>query len=344
MLRIGVIGYGYWGPNLVRNFAEMNETEIVVVADKKQEQLDRVRNSYPYVDVTTDDNNLFKRRLDAVVIATPPPTHFALAKVCLENGLHVLVEKPLSLSSEEAEQLIKLAAARNLKLMVGHTFEFNPAVHKLKEIIDSGELGRVYYIDAVRVNLGLLQRNLNVIWDLAPHDISILHYLLESTPVTVSAHGGDCIVDDMHDIAYLHLRFPDKVLAHVHISWLDPCKVRRITVVGSKKMAVYDDVEPLEKIKIYDKGVDKMPYTDSFGDFQYSYHYGDVVIPHIRFSEPLRIECRHFVDSIVNDHKPQTDGNNGLNVIRVLEAAQESLRTDGMPVHLKKQREEQPDA
>lgn len=334
MLRIGVIGYGYWGPNLVRNFAEMNETEVVVVADRKAEQLKRVRAAYPAVDVTTDPDDLFMRRLDAVVIATPPPMHFELTRACLEHGLHVLVEKPLALSSHEAEILVELAHTHQRKLMVGHTFEFNPAVHKLKEIIDSGELGRVFYINAVRVNLGLLQRNLNVIWDLAPHDISILHYLLGSTPRTVSAHGGDCIVDDMHDIAYLHLQFPERVLAHIHVSWLDPCKVRRITVVGSKKMAVYDDVEPLEKIKIYDKSVDKIPYNDSFGDFQYSYHYGDVVIPYIRFSEPLRIECRHFVDSILKDQQPQTDGRNGLNVIRVLEAAQESLQDGGMPVHL----------
>ncbi|MFW5708790.1 MAG: Gfo/Idh/MocA family protein [Chloroflexota bacterium] len=335
MIRIGVVGYGYWGPNLVRNFAQLNTTELVVVADKNEEQLDRVRSAYPYVDTTTDVENLFKYRLDAVIIATPPPSHFSLAKDCLEHGLHVLVEKPLTLNSQHAVELIDLARQRGLILMVGHTFEYNPAVRKLKEIIDSGELGRLLYIDTVRVNLGLLQQKLNVVWDLAPHDVSILHYLLGSTPDMVAAQGGDCIVEDLHDIAYLNLRFPERVLAHVHISWLDPCKVRRITVVGSKKMAVYDDVEPLEKIKIYDKGVDRIPYTDSFGDFQYSYHYGDVVIPHIRFSEPLRIECQHFIDCITTGQQPQTDGVNGLNVIRVLEAAQQSLENGGGPVHLR---------
>jgi predicted dehydrogenase len=209
--------------------------------------------------------------------------------------------------------------------MVGHTFEFNSAVHALKELIDSGELGQIYYVDAARLNLGLFQRGLNVLWDLAPHDISILLYLLNREPVSVSAQGMPFVFKEIHDVVYMNLVFPDQVLAHVHVSWLDPCKVRRITVVGSKKMVVYNDVEALEKIKIYDKGVDSPAYPNSFGDFQCSYRYGDVRIPNIRFVEPLRMECQHFLDSIGNHSIPNTCGEDGLRVVRVLEAAQRSL-------------------
>jgi hypothetical protein len=216
--------------------------------------------------------------------------------------------------------------------MVGHTFEYNDAVRKLKDIIASDELGKILYIDMVRVNLGLFQSDLNVLWDLAPHDISILTYILGMQPESVSAHGEACLVPGKYDIAYLNLKFPERILAHVHVSWLDPCKVRRTTVVGSKKMLVYDDLEPLEKIKIYDKGVDTPPYTDSYDDFQYSYRYGDIVIPYIQFTEPLRIECQDFLDSIEDETRsPQSSGRVGLNALRVLEAAQRSLDNYGVP-------------
>jgi predicted dehydrogenase len=240
------------------------------------------------------------------------------------------VEKPITLRSKDAETLISLAQVNDLNLMVGHTFEYNPAVRKVKEIVTSGELGKIYYINAMRLNLGLFQPDMNVLWDLAPHDLSILLYIIDQDPIMVSARGGDCIFTGKHDVAYMHLEFPNNVLAHVHVSWLDPCKVRRYTVVGSEKMLVYDDVESLEKIKIYDKGVETPPYTDTFGDFQCSYRYGDVTIPHIQFTEPLRIESQHFIDCILNRcDEPLSSGLDGLKVVRILETAQRSLDNGG---------------
>lgn len=329
-IKVGVIGCGYWGPNLIRNFVEIPTSDVLAVADLREERLSHIKTCYPQVTVTKDYRDLFTLGLDVAVVATPPATHFPLARDCLQHGLHVLVEKPLTLDSRHAEELIELAEARGLILMAGHTFEYNPAVRALRRIIDSGELGQIYYIDAVRVNLGLFQRDLNVLWDLAPHDISILLYILGCAPIAVNARGMACVFDGIHDIAYLNLVFPGDVLAHLHVSWLDPCKVRRITVVGSKKMVVYDDVESLEKIKIYDKGVETPPYTNTFGDFQCSYRYGDVVIPNIRFMEPLRLECQHFLECVVNRTEPQSSGRVGLKVVKVLEMAEQSLQNGGV--------------
>lgn len=331
-VKIGVIGCGYWGPNLIRNLVEMPQARLVAVADLRSDRLAHITARYPGVRVTDDYWELFSMSLDAVVVATPPATHFRIARDCLEHGLNLLIEKPLTLNSRDARELIAIAESRNLTLMVGHTFEYNAAVRALKELIDSGELGQIHYIDAVRVSLGLFQPQLDVIWDLAPHDISILLYLLGSDPVLISAQGSDCIFKGKPDIAYLNLDFADSTLAHIRISWLDPCKVRRITVVGSKKMVVYDDVENLEKIKIYDKGVEALPYTDTFGDFQCSYRYGNVVIPNIRFVEPLRVECEHFVECIIDGSRPQSCGRTGLKVVQVLEAAERSLYYGGLPV------------
>lgn len=330
-INVGVIGCGYWGPNLIRNFVELPSANLVTVADLRADRLAHIRSRYPSVKTTDDYWDLFSMSLDAVVVATPPATHFQIARDCLENDLHVLVEKPLTLNSEEALALIEMAEDRRLILMVGHTFEYNAAVRQLKDLIDSGELGTIHYVDAVRVNLGLFQPDLDVVWDLAPHDISILLYLLDSEPILVSAQGADCIFKGKHDIAYLNLEFANRVLAHVRISWLDPCKMRRITVVGSEKMMVYDDVENLEKIRIYDKGVQTPPYTDTYGDFQCSYHYGNVVVPYIHFVEPLRVECEHFIECITDGSRPQSCGRTGLKVVRVLEAAERSLYYGGVP-------------
>jgi predicted dehydrogenase len=330
--RIGIIGCGYWGPNLIRNFFEMSCTEVVAVADLRQERLNAIHNSYPKIQVTKDYKELFNMDLDAIVIATPPKTHYKIANECLEHGLHVMVEKPLTLSSADSRALCNLAEQKELTLMVGHTFVFNPAVQILKQMIESGELGKIYYIDTARLNLGLFQNGLNVIWDLAPHDISILLYLLGVDPITISAQGDSFIIDGVHDVVYMNMEFPGKIMAHVHISWLDPCKVRRVTVVGSKKMAVYNDLESVEKIKIYDKGVDAPQYTNSFDDFQCSYRYGDILIPNIRLSEPLRLECQHFIESIDEHHKPRSSGEEGLRVVRILEAAQQSLVNNAVEV------------
>jgi predicted dehydrogenase len=328
-IRIGAIGYGYWGPNLVRNFVENPSSEMVMVADLKEERLSKIKGSYPQVMVTKDYKELFSQDLNAVVIATPPATHYPLAKECLLHGLHVLVEKPITLNSQHAEELIEISKKNGLVLMVGHTFEYNSAVNTLKDLINSGGLGQIYYVDAARLNLGLFQRDLNVLWDLAPHDISILLYILGRTPLSVSAHGMPFVNEGIQDVVYMNLVFPDNILAHIHVSWLDPCKVRRVTVVGSKKMVVYNDIESLEKIRIYDKGVEKPPYTETFGDFQLSYRYGDVIIPNIRFTEPLQKECQHFLDCIINHSIPQSDGQDGLHVVKIIEAAQRSLSENG---------------
>lgn len=328
-IRLGVIGCGYWGPNLIRNFVELSNSQVIAVVDLSEARLRYAQSRYPAITVTQDYRDLFGMALDAVVVATPPSTHFGLAKECLAHGLHVLVEKPITLSSEDARVLVMLAEQGDLTLMVGHTFEYNTAVRALRDIISHGELGQVFYVDSVRANLGLYQRDLNVIWDLAPHDISIIRYVLGQDPISVSAQGQDCILSGVQDVAHICLTFPGGVVAYIHVSWLDPCKVRRTTVVGDRKMAVYDDVEPLEKIRIYDKGVEKPPYTDTFGDFQLSYRYGDVVLPYIQVTEPLRIECQHFIESILNHTRPQSDGMDGLKVVKVLEAAQRSLQNGG---------------
>jgi len=329
-INVGVIGCGYWGSNLIRNLAELPAANLMAVADLRKDRLARIRSRYPHVWATEDYWELFSMPLDALVVATPPLTHFRIAQDCLEHNLNVLVEKPLTTNSQEAEALIEMANMRGLTLMVGHTFTYNSAVQTLKQLIHSGDLGEIFYLDAVRVNLGLFQPNLNVLWDLAPHDLSILLYLLESEPVMVSAQGADCVFKGMNDIAYLNLEFPD-VMAHVHVSWLDPCAVRRITVVGSKKMAVYDDVENTEKLKIYDKGVSAAANTDSSHGFQCSYRSGDTVIPSISMVEPLRAECEHFVECIIAHKKPQTCGVAGLKVVRVLEAAERSMYHSGVP-------------
>jgi predicted dehydrogenase len=334
-LRIGAIGCGYWGPNLIRNFVEIPGARVVVISDLNQEPMNRMMQRFPQIEkLTADYRDMFAMDLDAVVIATPPATHHAIAKDCLEHGLHVLVEKPITLDSTDAIDLIQVAEENDRILMVGHTFEYNPAVRALKKMIMDGELGDIYYIDAIRASLGLFQTKANVIWDLAPHDISILRYLLDCDPVSVSTHASACVQEGIEDIAHLTLAFPNNVLAHIRSSWLDPSKQRRITVVGSKKMAIYDDVEPLEKIKVYDKGVKAIRHTDTFGEFSFAYHYGDVVIPYIRFEEPLRVQCQHFLECIRDGKTPQTDGANGLRVVQVVEAAQKSLMTGGQFVEL----------
>lgn len=306
-LKVGIIGYGYWGPNLTRNFAELPPSEVIAIADMREEQLKRAQAKYPNVILTKDYRDFFNLDLDAVVVSTPPATHYGIARDCLEHSLNVLVEKPITLKSEQAEQLVELADANGLVLMVGHTFEYNSAVHALKGYIDSGELGDIYYIDAARLNLGLFQRDSNVLWDLAPHDISILLFLLGQNPVSVGAQGMSCVFGGTYDVAYLNLVFPNNISAYIHVSWLDPCKVRRITVVGSKKMAVLNDVENEQKIKIYDKGVDAPAYTNDFGEFQCNYRSGDILIPKIRFVEPLRQECQVFIDRCqIRQHKGAT--------------------------------------
>ena len=331
-VRLGAIGCGYWGPNLIRNCVEIPSISLEAIVDLDIDRLDHVRTRYPGIPLATDDyRELFNIGLDGVIVSTPPETHHDIVSDCLESGLDVLVEKPLAITSADARHMVQLASDHDRILMVGHTFEYNPAVRALKALIDNNELGDIHYIDTVRVGLGLFHRNLNVVWDLAPHDISILVYLLGETPASVSATGAACVQDSIEDVAYLTLTFPSGVLAHSRMSWLDPSKTRRLTVVGSEKMAVYDDVAAQEKIKLYDKRVDTIRRTDTYGEFQFAYHYGNIVSPYIHFEEPLRVEVLHFAECIVERKTPLTDGLNGLRVVEVIEAAQHSLTSSGIP-------------
>lgn len=322
--RVGIIGCGYWGPNLVRNFNESPKSKLVAVSDLRQERLNFINKTYPLVDTYSDYRELFNLDLDAVVIATPPSTHYGIAREVLQNGCHVMIEKPMTLKSDDARELIALAKNYGLTLMVGHAFEFNMAVQKLKSIIDDGDIGAIRYLDSARLNLGLYQSGINVLWDLAPHDISILCYILGMEPLAVTAQGARCICKDVFDVVYMNMIFPENILAHVHVSWLDPCKVRRVTVVGSKKMVIFNDIEN-DKIKIIDKGVNSPSDTATFADFQYSYRNGDILVPYLKMVEPLRLESDHFIDCIVNHSTPTTSGEDGLRVINILEAAQRSL-------------------
>jgi len=301
----------------------------VMVADLDPARRARAREAYPGVVLTGDYRDLLASDIDAVVVATPVSTHYPLGLECLRHDKHVLIEKPLARNRTEGQALVDMAAMRSLVLMVGHTFEYNPAVETLRQIIASGAIGRVYYAHAARTNLGIFQKDVNVLWDLAPHDISILLYALNLEPINVSACGQAYVQPGIHDVARLVVNFTNQVQAHILVSWLDPCKVRRITVVGDKKMVVYDDVEPLEKIKIYDTGVEAPDHTENYGEFQLSYRYGDITIPRISPQEPLKLECTHFADCIVQGRRPRSDGEVGLKVVKILEAAEKSLLNGG---------------
>jgi len=329
IVKVGLVGFGYWGPKLLRNFSEMPDAALEWCADLDPQRLARVKAQHPSVHTTTSFEEMLLSDIGAVVVATPIRTHYRLAKAALLAGKHVMVEKPLTANSAEAAELTRLAAARGLTLMVGHTFQYNAAIRALRDIVSSGEIGEVYYVDSARLNLGLFQPDINVLWDLAPHDISILLHVLQLDPITVSARGSANIMPGVHDVAYVEVRFPGNVLAHVHLSWLDPCKVRRVTIVGSKKMVVCDDLADVEKIRIYDKGVDRPRDTDRFSEFPLSYRYGGVNIPYIPFSEPLRTQCDHFIDCIQTGARPLTDGNVGWKVVQVLEQADKSLQNGG---------------
>jgi predicted dehydrogenase len=330
MVRIGVIGLGYWGPNLVRCLRESAECQVTHICDRDTEKLRQVCARFPDVVATTDSADVLLRdQVDAVVIATPTRTHYRLAKQALDAGLHTFVEKPLATSGEECADLIKRADANDCVLFVGHVFLYSAAVAKLKEIVSNGELGDIYYISSTRLNLGPVRHDVNALWDLAPHDLSIILELMGQSPNSVSCSGLAYLDRNIHDVCNLTMKFSDNRIGIVHVSWLDPHKRRVMTVVGSQKMAVYDDIAPLEKIRIYDNGVQAAPGASSFGEFLYSYRYGDIHSPRIEEVEPLKAELRSFVDAIVYGARPKTDGWNGLRVVEVLEAADTSLREGG---------------
>tara|TARA_Y100000294_G_scaffold39031_1_gene35191 strand:- start:637 stop:1653 length:1017 start_codon:yes stop_codon:yes gene_type:complete len=335
MIKIGVVGCGYWGPNLIRNFNGLEDVEVAYICDLNEDRLAHLKRTYPMIKSTTNYDDLLRETsLNAICIATPVFTHYLLAKKALEQKKHVLIEKPITSKSEDAIELINLAKKNNLKIMVGHTFEYAPAVRMLKEIINKNELGKIIYISSTRVNLGLFQDDINVVWDLAPHDISIINYLLEDSPVSINANGSANYKKKIEDVAFVAIRYPNDVIAHLHLSWLDPCKIRKLTIVGDKKMAVYDDLNAEEPIKIYDKGVEKQPYYDTFGEFKLLYKFGNTYSPKIENSEPLKIECSHFIDCIKNGKEPKSNGYSGYKVVQVLEAAQISISNDGKAVSI----------
>lgn len=329
-----LIGYGYWGPNLARNVAQNPKARLACVCDAAAPRLAEAARFYPGVRTTeTVSDVLADPTIEAVVISTPVRSHYELAKAALEHGKHVLVEKPLALTEEEGRTLVETAARRQRTLMAGHTFEYNPAVHKIKELIDSGEIGDVYYVYSNRVNLGRVQRDVNVLWSIAPHDVSILLYLFQQLPVEVSARGATYLSEGIEDVVFVTMVFANGVMAHIHASWLDPSKIRRMTVVGSRKMIIYDDVDPEARIKIYDKGVYRKG-DPIYGEFQFRLHSGDIYIPRIDMSEPLQLECSHFLDCVRSGERPRSDGEAGLRVVQVLAAAQSSLDHHGAPVKL----------
>ena len=338
LVNVAIIGSGYWGPNLIRNVAALPTARLHTVCDIREEALVQIKKQYPATRLTANSLEVLNDpAIDAVVIATPVATHYTLVKESLEAGKHVLVEKPLAMTSVECQELIDLAEQQNRVLMVGHVFRYNAAVQKLKSYIDSGELGEIYYIYSSRLNLGRIRRDVNALWNFAPHDISIITHLLDMTPAQVTVSGFSYIQPAVEDVVFMTLNFPNGIGAHIHLSWLDPRKVRLMTVVGSKKMVIYDDVSSDAKIRVYDKSVTKQPMQQSlgdfssFGEFQLLLRAGDVLIPKIDFVEPLKVECQHFIECILEQKQPLTDGWEGLRVVQVLEAAQRSLDKHGYP-------------
>jgi predicted dehydrogenase len=333
VIRVGVIGYGYWGPNIVRNFHGQEHSRVVMICDKSPNSLRRVLQSYPDMNVTADADEILKATdIDLVAIVTPVRTHFDLAKAALENGKHIFVEKPFTCTSAQAEELIELAERKNLKIMVDHTFLFTGAVKRMRQLIDDGVLGNLYYYDSTRVNLGLFQHDVNVIWDLAPHDLSIMDYLIPEKPQAVVA-TGERHLNGVADIGFLTIYYPKNIIGHVNVNWLSPVKVRTTLIGGEKKMLVWNDLEADEKLRIYDKGV-QMANAEGVYELLVSYRSGDMWSPKVEQVEALRLEASYFADCILNDKNPFNDGYAGLRVVRVLEAANQSLQQKGKIIQL----------
>ena len=336
MIKFGVVGYGYWGPNIVRNLSQLEEVEVVSVCDKSAASRRRVKAAHPHVHVTADlDELMSSPQIQAIAVITPVWTHYELAKTALEHGKHVFVEKPFTSNAAQAEELIDLAAKKNLKIMVDHTFLFTGAVQKIKSLLHEGSLGKLYYYDSTRVNLGLFQHDVNVIWDLAPHDLSIIDHLIDETPEAVVATGQSHL-NGHEDVAFITLYFPDKVIAHINVNWLSPVKVRTTLIGGEKKMLVWNDLEADEKIKIYDKGV-HITSREGVYNLLVNYRSGDMWAPQIEHVEALRAELKYFVECIMKDQTPFNDGHAGLRVVKMLEAANESLHRRGQVVYLDSQ-------
>ena len=332
-IALGVIGCGYWGPLLVRNFKSLPDCQLKAICDVNAARLKHVSTLYPDVESISDPRQFLNGcDLDAVVIATPVTNHYPLAKASLLAGKHTFIEKPMASSSAECEELIKIAQRKGLVLMLDHTFLYSAPVQKIAEIVQAGDLGEIRYINCRRLNLGLFQKDINVAWDLAPHDISIILYILGESPIAVNCQGNAHITPGVEDVTNMSLYFPRKRFATIQSSWLEPRKIREMTVVGTRRMIVYDDLRTREKIRIYDARVERPPHYDTFAEFQYSYHYGDSYIPHLQQEEPLKLACQHFIDCIESNSQPLTGGLQGLEMVRILEAATASLKMNGAPV------------
>jgi len=335
MINVGIIGYGYWGPNVARNFYASKGSNLISICDLNDKRLNLAKSNYPFIKAYSDPIELISSGdIDAVAVVTPVFTHFELAKLALEYGKHIFVEKPFTSNIAQGEELIDLAYKKNLKIMVDHTFLFTGAVRKMREIIDSRELGKLFFYDSVRVNLGLFQHDINVIWDLAPHDFSIMNYLIDKEPTAVSALGREHFENGHEDIAYIAVHFDDDgFIAHFHCNWLSPVKIRRTCISGNKKMLVWDDLSSDEKVKIYDKGV-KIKNNEGIHKLLVSYRSGDMYVPKVDNTEALKLEADYFVECIENSHKPFNDGEAGLKVVKMLEAAGKSLKNDGKKMKL----------
>jgi predicted dehydrogenase len=337
MINVGVIGCGYWGPNLIRNFHGQAGANLAMISDLDEKRLNHVGLQYPATVKTTNYQDILNNPdIDAVVVATPMTTHFPLGKAVLEAGKHLFLEKPMATSSEDCRCLNAMAAERGLVVMVGHTFIFTPAVRKIKALMESGELGDIYYVNIERVNLGIFQKDANVVWDLAPHDVAMLNFLFDADPVRVSCKGKSYVQTDLgiEDVAFVCLEYPGGKMVNIHVSWLDPNKIRKCTFVGSRKMLVYDDVHPSEKIRVFDKGVDVQPHYDNFGEFQLLYRSGDIFVPNLENVEPLKAETSHFLDLINGKAESLSSGEHGLKVVQVLEHACRSMHNGGGPLEL----------
>ena len=335
MINIGIIGYGYWGPNLLRNFVQLDQARVVSVCDLQKKRISKAKALHSNIEVYTDSNDIISDpSIDAVVIATPVSTHYELAMKTLNANKHVLVEKPLASNSNQARRILEKADKKNLVLLVDHTFTYTGAIRKIKEIVDDKELGNIYYYDSVRVNLGLFQHDVNVIWDLAVHDIYILDYLFSQKPTMVSATGANHLPDQPEDIAYLTMFYDNSFLAHIHVNWLAPVKVRKALIGGDKKMIVYDDIEPSEKVKIYDNGVNIKNNTEAVYKWLVNYRIGDMRAPQIDRTEALKTEAQHFINCIMKGDQVLTGGEAGLRIVKILEAASKSLERHGKPVKI----------
>lgn len=335
MVKVAVVGCGYWGPNLIRNFYRLDQCQLTLCCDLDPGRLASVQRLYPTVATTTSYQEVLDSPdVDAVALATPVRTHHSLGKQALLHGKHLLVEKPLALTTRECDELVELAEQQGLVLMVGHTFLYNPALVKMKELTRPDYLGETYYMYSQRVNLGRVQTDINALWSIAPHDISIAIYLLDRLPQWVSAHGASYLTRKIEDVVFLTMGFPDGVVAHCHVSWVDPNKVRKVTLIGSQRMLVFDDLADEAKLKVYDKGVVKTPNGQLSGEFFFRLHSGDIYAPQVSTVEPLARECAHFIQCVQERKKPLTDGENGRQVVRILEAAQQSMDSYGAVVRI----------